>query len=232
MNKKLTIVIPCKNEKQGIINVLKLLRKQRLDCLVIVADSSDDEESIKLLKDYSSHPSFFFKTIKGGLPSEARNNGAKLAKTPYVLFLDADVYLKESDFISQCLKEIEESECDLLTCKFKTISGSHNWVYRIFHFAQKLISKNKPFALGGFMLFRTKTFLELGGFDEKAKVAEDYLLSMKVSPDKFKISKRYAYTPNRRFKNKGVFYMFKLAISCWMNRNNPNFFKNDQGYWK
>ena len=91
MNHQLTIVIPCKNENKGIINVLKLIIKQT-DCKIIIADSSDDEGSVLLLQKYTSiYPNI--QLIKGGLPSVARNNGAKLVTTPYVLFLDADIYI-------------------------------------------------------------------------------------------------------------------------------------------
>jgi len=232
VNKQVTIVIPCKNEKQGVINVLKLVRRQHLDCLVIVADSSDDTESKKLLEHYSTHPVFCIKIIKGGLPAVARNNGANLVTTPYVLFLDADVYLKEPDFVSSCIEEMVNGDLDLLTCKFKTVTGKYNWVFRLFDVVQKYTSKKKPFAVGGFMLFKTNTFRDFGGFDDTDVVAEDYRLSMKVNPKKFKIANRYAYTLERRFKNKGVFYMVKLAIKCWLNRDNPQFFKQDHGYWK
>ena len=39
----------------------------------------------------------------------------------------------------------------------------------------------KPFATGMFMLFDREVFWELGGFNEKALFAEDYLLSKGVS---------------------------------------------------
>ena len=103
MNKQLTIVIPCKNEGRGVIEALKLIRKQQLDCQVIIADSSDEEGSILLLKKYQTHSTMPIRVVKGGLPSVARNNGAKHIKTPYVLFLDADIYLKDSSIITKCL---------------------------------------------------------------------------------------------------------------------------------
>ena len=232
MNKQVTIVIPCKNEKQGVINVLKLVKRQHLDCIVIVADSSDDPESKKLLEHYSTHPVFCIKIIKGGIPAVARNNGAKLVTTPYVLFLDADIYIKEPDLLSFCVEEMIKADLDLLTCKLKTITGAYNWVFRMFDLVQRYTSKKQPFAVGGFMLFKTKTFRDLGGFDDTDIVAEDYRLSKKVNPNKFKIVNKYVYTLDRRFKNKGVFYMIKLAIKCWINRKNPQFFKQDHGYWK
>ena len=228
MNKQLTIVIPCKNEGRGIVEVLKLIWEQKLDCPNIVADSSDDEASKLLLRKYASKT---VKIVNGGLPAVARNNGAKLVRTPYVLFLDADIYLKDPTTLVHALKTMIGGDYDLITCKFKTSDGEYNWAYRIFDIVQWFTSKTAPFAVGGFMLFKTEKFRELGGFDEKDKVAEDYHLSSKIKPRKFKIIQNYVYTPSRRFQTKGFWYMVKLAFNCWLNKDNESFFTQDHDYW-
>lgn len=229
MNKHLTIVIPCKNENKGIIDIIKLLLEQT-DCKIIVADSSDDEESVLLLQKYTLiYPNI--QIIKGGLPSIARNNGAKLVTTPYILFLDADTYIFDHYLLEDCYRTAIKGKYDLVTCKFKT-DIPYNWIYRVFDVIQWFTSLTKPFALGGFMLFKTETFNKLGGFNEEDKVAEDYRLSSKIKPKKFKVFNGYVYTPSRRFNKKGVWYMIKLMWKSWINRNNDEFFKYDQNYWK
>jgi glycosyltransferase involved in cell wall biosynthesis len=228
VNRYLTIVIPSKNEGKAVIDVIKLVLHQ-IDCKIIVADSSDEESSTLLLKKYSSlYPNI--EIIKGGLPSVARNNGAKLVTTPYVLFLDADTYILNPFLLEYCLSIAIEKDCDLVTCRFKT-DKPYRWLYRVFDMLQWITSFARPFALGGFMLFKTETFNKLGGFNEEDKVAEDYRLSSKVKPKKFKIVNGYVYTPGRRFDKKGVWYMIKLMWNSWINRNNDNFFKHDQNYW-
>ena len=232
VNKQLTIVIPCKNEGRGVIDILKLIRKQQLDCQVIIADSSDDEGTLLLLKKYQTSSPMVTRIVPGGLPSVARNIGAEYVKTPYVLFLDADIYLNEPNMISKCLATAVGGDYDLVTCRFKTLDGKYDWVFQIFNVAQSIISKFTPFAVGGFMLFKTETFKSLGGFDENVKIAEDYRLSKQIKPNKFKIVNKVAYTTSRRFENKGVWYMIKIMLSSWWNRNNPEWFKHDHDYWK
>ena len=228
MNNHLTIIIPCKNEGKGIIDVVKLILEQT-DCKIIIADSSDDEGSVLLLHKYASiYPNI--QLIEGGLPSVARNNGAKLVTTPYVLFLDADTYIFNPFLLEYCIKTIIRKNYDLVTCKFKT-DYPYRWVYRVFDIVQWFTAFSRPFALGGFMLFKTETFNKLGGFNEEDKVAEDYRLSSKIKPKKFKIVNGYVYTPSRRFDKKGVWYMIKLMWKSWINKNNDNFFKHDQNYW-
>ncbi|CAB4142257.1 glyco_like_mftF, transferase 2, rSAM/selenodomain-associated [uncultured Caudovirales phage] len=228
MNELLTVVIPCKNEGFGVLDVIRKLDHKYE---VIVADSSTDKVTAGLLENYSNiRPNV--KVITGGLPSVARNNGAKLVTTPYVLFLDADIYIKDKTILPYCIKTIHETELDLVTIKLTTFERRYRWIYKLFNLVQLFTAHTKPFAVGGFMLFRTETFRKLGGFNESDKIAEDYHLSMKVHPDKFRVLNKTAWTPGRRFKNKGFFYMAKLAIKCWLNRNNDKFFTNDQNYWK
>lgn len=228
MLSELSIVIPSKNEGKGLIDAIKLIKKQT-DCQIIIADSSTDEASLLLLKKYESIYNDVL-VIDGGLPALARNNGAKLVKTPYVLFLDADVFLKNDNVIKKCLKKAIKKDYDLVTCKFTT-DKPYNLVYRLFDFIQRFTSLTKPFSLGGFMLFKTETFKNLGGFNENDMIAEDYHLSSKIKPKKFKIINTYVYTTPRRFKNKGMFYMIKLMLICWVNRNNDDFFKKSYNYW-
>ena len=61
----------------------------------------------------------------------------------------------------------------------------------------------KPFSTGMFMLFEKATFDRLGGFNESALYAEDYLLSKKVRNRKFGIVRGSIQTTNRRFRSMG-----------------------------
>lgn len=232
MKDKLTIVIPCKNEKYTLIETIDLIRHQsRIEGVkIIIADNSTDN-TISLLEFYNQFAKLNIEIVKGGLPAIARNNGAKLVKTPYVLFLDADTYIEQSDLISKCLDICINRNYDLVTCKFKT-DKKYDFAYRIFDIFQWYSSKTKPFALGGFMLFKKETFNALGGFNEEDKIAEDYHLSSKIKPKRFKITNNFVYTPSRRFSKKGIWYMIVLAWKSWLNRNNDDFFKQDFNYWE
>jgi len=230
--KLLTIVIPCKNESKTIDETLTLLNFQdHIDNVeVIIADSSDDGTTYQL--ESRKHDKFNLKIIEGGLPAKARNNGARLVKTPYMLFMDSDMFLLDSSLLTDSIMEMRLHRVDLLTTKVRTTSGKYNYVFRTFDVIQKISKRISPFCLGGFMLFRTDTFNKLGGFDEQAQISEDYLLSKQVEPKKFKILNRTIFTLPRRFDNKGVLYMLRLMIRSYFNRNNKEFFSNDNTYWK
>jgi len=236
LHDKLSIVIPCKNEKRNIQTTLDLLNYQNnIDGVkVIVSDNSNDGVTKPDLWDRLEQNSdrFNLHLMDGGLPSIARNNGFKLVTTPYVLFLDADIFLLDNTLIQRAITHITKNDLDMVTTKFKTTSGEYNIVYDMFTLIQRTTKYISPFCLGGFMLISSDKFREIGGFDQEILVAEDYQLSRKIKPSKFEIIDKVVYTTPRRFKNKGMFYMVNLFIKSFIHRDNKNYFRKDNGYWK
>lgn len=231
-----TIVIPCKNEKDIIQKTLDLLNYQKdiWRVKVIVCDASNDGiTKIDLVERLEMNSDIFdLYVMDGGLPSVARNNGFRLVKTPYVLFMDADVFLLDPKVLLRSILKIKKYELDLVTVKFRSDNGKFNYVYKVFDVIQLLSKWSTPFCLGGYMLVRSETFKSIGGFDEEIKVAEDYMFSKQISPKKFGRINNIVYTPPRRFENKGVWYMLQLMLSSFFNKNNKDYFTSDQGYWK
>jgi glycosyltransferase involved in cell wall biosynthesis len=232
LNDLLTIVIPCKNEKEVVSKTLDILNYQTniRGVKVIVCDSSDDEYTNLLLFNKPEY-NFELKITDGGLPSIARNNGFKLVSTPYVLFMDADIFLLDSEVLSKTVSKIQNEDLDLVSVRFRTTNGDYNYVYKVFDILQKLSMFISPFCLGGFMLTKTSKFIEIGGFDEEVKIAEDYVYSKQIKRSKFKIQDGLIYTLPRRFHNKGLWYMTKLMIGSVLNTNNKEYFKDSKSYW-
>ena len=231
-----TIVIPCKNEKDIIQKTLDLLNYQKdiWRVKVIVCDASNDGiTKIDLVERLEMNSDIFdLYVMDGGLPSVARNNGFRLVKSPYVLFMDADVFLLDPKVLLRSILKIKKYELDLVTVKFRSDNGKYNYVYKVFDVIQLLSKWSTPFCLGGYMLVRSETFKSIGGFDEEIKVAEDYMFSKQIKPKKFGRINNIVYTPPRRFENKGVWYMLQLMLSSFFNKNNKDYFTSDQGYWK
>ena len=231
MNNLLTIVIPCKNEKDNIYECIAFIAKQVgfAGTRVIIADTSDEEDSLDFLQytENNYRYSLNIELIKGGFPAKARLEGSKLVTTPYILFLDADIMLQNKSLLGECLAY----DTDLVTVPFQTENG-FNWIFRLFDIQQQLSNLlGTPFAIGGFQLWKTEAYWKTGGYDETHLFAEDYWVSQKA--EKMVIHKtKGVWTSARRFKNKGFFYMFLLSIKCYINRNNTEFFKKHHNYWK
>ena len=102
---KITIVVPCKNEEMYIHHLLDALRNQDIgDTKVIIADCSTDNTR-QVIKDNIGLLNV--EIIEGGPVSTAKNNGAKLVTTPYILFIDADVRFFKDTVIKDAVDKIE-----------------------------------------------------------------------------------------------------------------------------
>jgi glycosyltransferase involved in cell wall biosynthesis len=226
----LTVVIPTKNESELIDVTLTHLNKQHNinGTKVVICDCSDDN-TLEIVNS-KKYKNLDIVVTDGGLPSVARNNGTRYCDTPFVLFMDADMFLVNTNTLDDVIKCMIESKKHLLTCKFRC-RGKYSFIFPIFEFFRDITIWSAPCAIGGFMLFDILEFNKLGGFVNEDKFAEDFHLSMKISPDKFHVSNHKIYTTDRRFHKKGFLYMMKMSFLSYINKNNPEFFKNDHNYW-
>lgn len=82
------------------------------------------------------------------------------------------------------------------------------------------------------MLFERAKFEQLGGFDENAMYAEDYLLSKQVSLMRFGIVRGHILTSNRRFKAMGHMKIARMFLNTALHTFDTGYFRRDHGYWK
>jgi glycosyltransferase involved in cell wall biosynthesis len=233
---ELTIVIPAKNEARNLPILLTSLSKQDYPLLpltgVFVADADSTDltvESALLFADRLN-----ISVIPGGLPSVGRNAGARRATTPYVLFMDADIELPDPTLLRRSVEKMKRKSLHCLTADIRCKGGQFvdGLMFRGNNAVQHFASFTKPFATGMFMLFDRVKFNELGGFDEKALYAEDYLLSKKISPLRFGIVSGHILTSNRRFQKMGHLRIAKMFLNTAIHTFDRSYFWRDQNYWK
>ena len=233
LHNRLTIVIPSKNESRTLYDCIYNISRQNhiSGVRIIIADISDDNESLQWIRRIESDfkYSLNIEVIKGGYPSEGRLNGSILVSTPYMLFLDSDVFLTNPNTLVECMKYKK----DLITVPFYT-DYPYGWVFRMFDMFQTISTLiGSPFAVGGFQLWNTETYWSVGGYNPEELFAEDYSISQKVMSKNFKVHRiKGTYTSSRRFKSKGVLWMFYIMLKSYLNRNNSEFFKKSHGYWE
>lgn len=227
----LTIVIPSKNEEGYIGTTLKLLCGQHIGRTpIIIADANSTDGTRRIVSEFKDRLNV--KAIDGGLPSYGRNAGASLALTKYVLFIDADCQLREKSIIANCLNLMESKGADIATAKVTADGFLSKVLYRMNNVVMALSKLDKPFAVGTFMMVRKSEFDRIGGFDESALHCEDYVLSRQFDRKKFHIVNSMVVADDRRFRKTGhVKYVLYVLKNAW-NRNNPDYFKQDVGYWR
>jgi len=233
LSDKITIVVPCKNEENYIAHLLMHLRGQDIqDTKIIIADCSTDNtrEVIQIMKGELN-----VEIIDGGPVSFAKNNGARLVTTPYILFIDADVRFFKDNVIRDAVDEIESKNLDLIGLNIKCYDNDKRAVigFAVFNGINRVLKHFSPFAVGAFMLTRRDKFEEFGGFPEKMSTSEDYFLSRKYSPKKFRIVKHYFGQDSRRFKKMGYFGMASYLVKNFVNRNNKQYWDSldSSKYW-
>jgi len=231
---KITIVVPCKNEEDYILHLLESLRQQDIGkTRIIIADCSTDNTRRVIYQ--HTHASQNVEIIQGGPVSTAKNNGARLVTTPYILFIDADVRFFKNTVIQDAVKEMEANNLDLVGLNIKCYDNDIRAIvgFTIFNAINNILKHFSPFAVGAFMLTRRDKFEEIGGFPEKLSTSEDYFLSRLYDPKKFKILNHYFGQDSRRFKKMGYFGMAWYLVKNFINRNNQKYWDKLDGtkYW-
>jgi glycosyltransferase involved in cell wall biosynthesis len=230
---KITIVVPCKNEETYIHHLLESLRKQNIgDTRIIIADCSTDSTRQVILDNKGS---LNVEIIEGGPVSLAKNNGARLVTTPYILFIDADVRFFKNTVIQDAVDTIESKNLDLVGLNIKCYDRDLRAKvgFTAFNLINHALKHFSPFAVGAFMLTRRDRFEQFGGFPEQFSTSEDYFLSRKYSPKKFRIVRHHFGQDSRRFKKMGYFGMGRYLIKNFVNRNNRAYWDSldSSKYW-
>jgi hypothetical protein len=81
------------------------------------------------------------------------------------------------------------------------------------------------------MLIRKKDFFDKGGYDIEIIQSEDWWLSKQFKPSEFCLIPKLITQDNRRFKKFGYMNMIKMMFVNWINKNNLDHFKKNNGYW-
>src|SRR5271166_1124614 len=107
MKAELTIIVPAKNESRHLPMLLTSLSRQDYPLLphtkVFVADAASTDGTANIALAMSD--GLDVSVIPGGLPAVGRNAGARLADTPYVLFIDADVVLHDRTLLRRAMED-------------------------------------------------------------------------------------------------------------------------------
>lgn len=199
---------------------------------VFLADAGSSDGTPELALSFADR--LDIEVIPGGLPSVGRNAGAQRAQTPYVLFIDADMELKDPTLLRRAVHLAVRRRLHCVTTNIWCSSGrlGDQALYVCNNIAQYGSMLVRPFSTGMFMLFDKAVFDRLGGFHEGALYAEDYLLSKKVSNRRFRVVRGCIHTTNRRFRNMGHVRIVALFLRTMLNTWNEDYFLHDRGYWR
>ena len=207
----ISIIIPTYNEEKYIPKLLSSLKKQSFqDFEVIVADNNSIDKTKKIVK------KFGYKVIKGGAPGVARNNGAKVAKGD-LLFIDADVEIRNIHLIGNFLNEIKSKKLDCASIKILPDLNKFNAkiYYLIKNYFNKFFGYIKGNASGQFLYVKKSFFNSVKGYDESLLLGEEHDLVhriKKVGGKSYFFMDLYVHNSARRVEKEGL---IKLLCKNW-----------------
>jgi len=202
--RKLSIIIPTKNEEKYLPLLLKKLKKQSFqDFEIIVADNDSKDKTVKIAKKFGC------KIVKGGLPAIGRNNGANFAKGEILLFLDADNIYIENDFLEKALREFKRRNLGVAGFFVFPKEGFIDlFLYSFFYIFAFLTQWFLPHASNA-ILVKKEIFKKVGGFNEEVLMGEDHYFVRKASKfGKFGILNISIITSLRKRKKIGFLKMY------------------------
>ena len=189
MENLITIVIPSYNEENYIYNTLWRISRQKFEgkIRVLIADNSSTDSTLERISKASQDFSKLqVEVIQGGKVGFARNNGAKLVTTPFILFMDADSLLQGENVFVEVEKYLNKYE--IISLKQKSVVRNDFksvLTYKILDWIRMIMPIT--FCTGCFFLISKSKFNQLGGFDETLQNSEDFWLSKQIPKSKFKI---------------------------------------------
>ena len=231
MSSFITVIIPCKDEEKYIGDTLLSLNNQKNieGVKVIILDGNSTDNTIEVINNIKKKVKYEILIEEGGKVSYARNKGATMVNTKYVLFLDADVTFTDDDTLFKSVEELNNGY-DLITCKLKSRSGFPlNLGFYLFNKIHPLLKTS--FSMGAYFMTSIESFNNYGGFDESIKQSEDFILSKRYPINKFKIINRYVTQDDRRFKKMGYWFYVKFLIRNYIKRNDEDHFRKEINYF-
>jgi uncharacterized protein (TIGR00661 family) len=167
---KISIIIPTYNEEEYLPKLLYSIKEQDFkDYEIIVADAGSGDRTREIAVSAGC------KVISGGLPAVGRNNGAKIAKGKYLLFLDSDVMLS-AGYLKSAVKEFEEKDLGIAITQIIPLSDKNvdKALHKFANFFMKRTESIKPHGAGCYGILTTMALHENAqGFDECLDFGED-----------------------------------------------------------
>jgi len=233
-SKKVSIIIPAFNEEKLIQRLLSQFNseiKKRVDLEVIVSDGGSKDLTLEIAKKYADRLIIHKEKYQQNI-SQGRNEGARYSLGDVLIFLNADTYVKDIEYVlTETIKEFFDKTVSAIACPVYIFPEEEKFSDKAFHFFYNSYAwiLNEFFmgmGRGECHIIKREKFFESGGYNESLVAGEDYDLYKrlkKIGKLNFR-SDFIVYESPRRYRKFGYRKVFwdwtKNAIAItFMNKS-------------
>lgn len=223
-----TVVVPTKNERT---NIVPFLRSLPSEVEAVLVDASEDGTPGVALEARPERTRVV--QCRANIPA-ARNIGAQVAGTRYVLYTDADVAFAPGFFDALQRRAHTDALYGL-----KRTGGAHALYDACFVQGQRLLDRMGIQAVSGSNLLVARQILQrIGGFDERLNCNEDTEIGWRIARAGYTIrlaEELVVYeTDHRRLERGAMRKMAHSVVRCtllYLNLMPGRLRSSDWGYW-
>jgi glycosyltransferase involved in cell wall biosynthesis len=233
---EVSVVIPAYNDATYIDRLLEALSKQNYGSFeVIVSDAQSKDGTDKVVESFEDKLNIKLVENPPKGPAAGRNEGAKLVRGEWLLFLDADDDIDDPSFIMILLNEAKAHNWKSASTKMKVRDANMaekfgTWIN--YKYTKLLAHTKHPVAAGWCILTRRDVFEKNNGFNEKIQFGEDYDYISRSSRGAFGFTeKTYYYMDLRRARAEGIKFAIKgVANEIYRHTHHYNLERNPIKY--
>ncbi|MCJ7824174.1 MAG: glycosyltransferase family 2 protein [Anaerolineales bacterium] len=196
MASRVTIIVPCYNEKRTITDLFDAIRLQNYhqsNLEIVVADGMSDDGTRDAIRDYASqHPEMTIRLIDNPqriIPA-ALNKAIEAAKGNVIIRLDAHS-APRPDYVERCLTVLEETGAANVGGMWEIQPGAETWTARAIALAAshplgagdaryRISGEPGPVDTVPFGAFRREWLERVGPFNEELLTNEDYEYNVRI----------------------------------------------------
>ena len=182
MKQKVSVIIPTLNEEKLVERLLLQFDedlKKKYDVELIVSDGGSEDNTLAICNKYAdkvvTKDNFRTQNI-----SQGRNVGASQSQGDVLIFLNADVFLDDPDYLlSQSINEIRNGNSCAIACRVEVHESERILSDKLFHgfYNNYVRVLNKVFigmGRGECHIINRDAFESAGGYNEKLAAGEDF----------------------------------------------------------
>ncbi len=220
---KISVIIPCFNESNTIISILKKvnLEKEKFNLEIIISDDGSTDNTVKLLKENSTMFDKLIETKSNKGKGHALRKGIEESTGDILLFQDADLEYDPNDY-SNLIKPFIENDADVVYGTRFISSSSRRIIYFSHRLANFLITTMVNFFTNinfsdvetGYKLFKKEAIKDIRLYENSFGIEIE--ITMKISKLNLKVFE-VGISYNGRTYNEGKKITFKDGlIAFWL----------------